>query len=236
MTSSPQIKKRFHDIFGNNDEGCNGIELTTEQLAEIQSGFGEMERVFCIHWNDFEAMEVRIDPPESGIEKFRETEFSRARQARFCLLFNHEDHLGLWVCLERDILNECSAPVQSLDQIDRFIASIFDIQQRTKARTLKKIRRASAKQKSLVGELLRMSENEFEMRIGHNDAEVLLSMRTSGRKTGFHFRFPMGRIDTVEENADEVVGSLEKFLELGIKFRTNNNRWTRQQGEWIEPE
>ncbi len=157
------------------------------------------------------------------------------------LLFeNRNETYGLWVVEYGRRKSRTVRPdgaVSDTDQLDALIDQILVEQERRNLKHKRRDKMDGLKQTSLTARLKKLGkEHNFAFAIGESKRNVNLSVRVNGRKTGFHFTFPKGRLDKVLETLPELIAMLERMQKLGIAFHRKNKHWERKIGEWIEPE
>ncbi|MEQ1826948.1 MAG: hypothetical protein ABL921_13420 [Pirellula sp.] len=127
-------------------------------------------------------------------------------------------------------------PVCHIDQVVAFVLSVQQQQDRRFLRVKKSEKVATFQQLGLAAKLAELGEqHRFAFAIGQNARDVLLSIRVKGRKTGFHFSFPKGKLEAVIEQVPQMIADLERLSTLGVSFRTDNKKWDGRQGPWSEP-
>lgn len=127
-------------------------------------------------------------------------------------------------------------PICSIDQLDHFIAAIKQRQNESHLKEKRKDKVAQLRQTGLLARLKQLgSECNFSFAMGQSKREVNLSVRVKGRKRGFHFSFPKGKLEAVLDQLPELIETLQRMQKLGVHFRADNKTWKGKQGDWIEP-
>jgi hypothetical protein len=127
-------------------------------------------------------------------------------------------------------------PVVDVAQIDSLVEQIIARQNKEHLRDQRKQKVASLQQTGLTSRLKELGQtHNFSFAISESVREVRLSIRIRGRKRGFHFSFPKGKLKQVLDQVPDLIHTLENLQRLGVNFRSENKRWKAKQGDWIEP-
>ena len=152
---------------------------------------------------------------------------------------NRDNSYGLWLVERSPRKSTTVRPVGAVtnpDQVTNLVVEVLALQERNNLRNKRRDKMANLKQTGLTGRLRKLGrEHNFSFAIGQNKRDVNLSIRIRGRKRGFHFTFPKGKLDAMLETLPDLVAMLERLQGLGIAFHKNTKRWETKVGEWIEP-
>ena len=149
----------------------------------------------------------------------------------------HNDTHGMWISDSsyRRKTHASPAPVCDISQIETFLEAIKARVTRDSLRDKRTEKVTGLKKAGLTSRLKELgAEHGFSFAIGQSTRDINLSIRVLGRKKGYHFAFPKGKLDAVIDQVPDLVAMLEKLQLLGTTFRTNNKYWADRQGDWIE--
>lgn len=150
---------------------------------------------------------------------------------------SHDDTHGIWIADSsyRRKTTAPPAPVCDIAQIETFVQAVKDRIARDALRVKRNEKVTGLKKTGLTARLTALgAEHGFSFAIGQSARDINLSIRVLGRKKGYHFAFPKGKLDAVIEQVPDLVAMLQTLQRLGVTFRTNNSKWSDRQGEWIE--
>lgn len=146
---------------------------------------------------------------------------------------------GLWIVDKSQRKIKTARPfagISDLAQLEEMIKSVHAQQDRTHLRRTRGQKVAGLKQTGLMARLKEFGrEHNVAFAMGQNKRDIQLGIRLQGRKRGYHFTFPKGKLDEVIETLPELMATLERFQKMGIAFQGDTKRWRAKIGEWIEP-
>jgi hypothetical protein len=240
MLSVATIRKVMRESFTTQENDLR--EIISIGYGHRQAWFNKlvqrlktMERVEAHIWASEEddkcSLELGVIGPSKGRNPHDDFAFS---------FETRNDTLGLWIesTSRRKHGTEKPGPypVFEVRQIFEFVEKIKTIQERNHLRDRRKEKIASLQQTGLTSRLKELGvEHDFAFAMSQTARDVRLSIRLGGRKRGYHFTFPKGKLASVIEQIPDLIKTLKELQSLGVAFRSENKHWRAKQGKWIEP-